>query len=183
MKNFYLNKEDAVLIIVDIQGKLTLAMEHGKDVIKNTNFLVKVAKALEIPIIITEQYPKGLGPTVEELMNNLGDGYPVFSKTKFSALTGEVKEELERLGKKQVIITGMETHVCVYQTARDLISAGYDVFAAADALCSRTNDNYMNGLSLINELGGVVSNTESIFFDLMKEAGSHTFKELSKLIK
>ena len=182
MKNFYLNKEDAVLIVVDIQGKLTLAMEYGKDVIKNTNFLVTVAKALEIPIIITEQYPKGLGPTVEESMNNL-DGYPVFSKTKFSAITDEVKDELERLGKKQIIITGMETHVCVYQTARDLISMGYDVFAASDALCSRTNDNYSNGLSLIKEVGAVVSNTESIFFDLMKEAGSPLFKELSKLIK
>ncbi|MDD2494804.1 MAG: hydrolase [Tissierellia bacterium] len=182
MKNFYLNKEDAVLMIVDIQGKLTVAMEYGKDVIKNTNVLVQAAKSFEFPIIITEQYPKGLGSTVEELKNEL-EGYPVFSKTSFTAITEEVKEELKKLGRKQIIITGMETHVCVYQTVRDLLSMGYDVFVAIDAVCSRTHDNFMNGLLLINELGAVVSNTESILFDIIKDSSSPLFKELSKLIK
>ena len=182
MKNFYLNREDAALFIVDIQEKLTLAMEYGKDVVKNTNFLIAVAKTFELPIIITEQYPKGLGPTVEDLNKNL-KGYPVFSKTTFTAITDEVKEELEKLGKKQIILTGMETHVCVYQTARDLISMGFEVFLARDAVCSRTNDNCSSGVSLINELGAVVSNTESIYFDLLQDSKSPYFKELQKFIK
>lgn len=182
MKNFTLNKEEAVLLIIDIQERLTPAMEYGPKVIDNTAVLASVANALGVPIIVTEQYPKGLGKTVEELSDKL-EGASFFSKMKFSSCTEEVVDELKKLGRKKVIITGMETHVCVYQTVRDLLSMGYDVFVSSDAVCSRSKQNFKNGLKMISEMGAVVTNTETIFFDFMKEAGTPLFKELSKLIK
>lgn len=182
MKNYNLNKDEAVLLIIDIQERLTPAMEYGQKVVSNTSILLSIAKALNIPAIVTEQYPKGLGKTVEEINNKL-NGASVFSKMKFSSCTDEVSNALKELSRKQVIITGMETHVCVYQTVRDLLHEGYEVFVSGDAVCSRSKDNYRNGLSLMSEMGAVVTNTETIFFDFMKEAGTPLFKELSKLIK
>lgn len=182
MKNYTLNKDEAVLMIIDIQGKLTPAMKKGQNIINNTGILVSVAKCLDIPIIVTEQYPKGLGNTVEEIGVKL-DGVTVFAKTKFTACIDEVNIELNKISRKKIIVTGMETHVCVFQTVRDLLSMGYDVFVANDCVCSRSEDNNKNGLLLMSEMGAVVTNAETIFFDLMKEAGTPLFKELSKLIK
>ena len=132
--------------------------------------------------IVTEQYPKGLGKTVSEVSNNL-EGSVTYEKTSFSGCTSEVTSALKGLGRRRIIITGMETHVCVFQTTRDLLAQGYQVFVVGDAVCSRTKGNYLNGLSLMSSMGAVVTNTETVFFDLMKQAGTPLFKELSKLIK
>jgi len=182
MKNYTLNKDEAVLMIIDIQERLTPAMKYGQKVIDNTKVLISAAKAMNIPIVVTEQYPKGLGKTVEEISAKLNE-VTVYEKIKFSACTDEVNNALSQISRKKIIVTGMETHVCVFQTVRDLLSMGYDVFAAGDCVCSRTKDNYNNGLSLMSEMGAVVTNTETILFDLMKESGTPLFKELSKLIK
>lgn len=157
-------------------------MKYGEQVIRNSNALISIAKKLEIPIIVTEQYPKGLGKTVSELSSNLNGSIP-FEKVTFSGCTPEVISTLEKLERKKIIITGMETHVCVFQTVRDLIALGCQVFVVGDAVCSRTKENYLNGLALISSIGAVVTNTESVFFDLIKEAGSPLFRELSRLIK
>lgn len=182
MEKFILNQEESVLMIVDIQERLVPVMKYGKQVIDNTNTLISIAKSLEIPMIITEQYPKGLGQTVSEIQANT-EGTKAFEKITFSCCTPEVMEALNKLGKKKVIITGMETHVCVFQTVRDLLSHGYQVYLVKDAVCSRTKENYKNGLDLMSNMGAVVTNTETVFFDLMKKAGTPLFKELSKLIK
>lgn len=182
MDKFTLFKEDTVLMVIDIQERLVPAMKYGKKVIENTNILVSIAKDLEIPIVVTEQYPRGLGPTVSEIKDNLGEA-PIYEKISFTAYTEEVANELKKLGKKKIIITGMETHVCVMQTVRGLIADGYQVFLVGDAVSSRGKENYRNGLALMSAMGAVVTNTESVFFDLMKEAGSPLFKKLSKLIK
>jgi len=179
---FTLKQEEAVLMIIDIQERLVPAMENGKKVVDNTNILIKTAQKLDIPIIGTEQYPKGLGKTVPEIRENIDtDGF--YEKLSYSAYIDEVRQALSKLGRKKVIITGMETHVCVFQTVRDLLEDGYQVFVAGDAVCSRTRDNYLNGLSLMDKMGAVITNTESIMFDLLKVAGTPVFKELSKLIK
>lgn len=157
-------------------------MKYGDQVIRNTNTLISIAKKLGIPIVVTEQYPKGLGKIVSELGNNL-DGSLVYEKVTFTGCTHEVTSTLAYLGRKKIIITGMETHVCVFQTVRDLLSLGYQIFVVGDAVCSRTKENWMNGLALMSSMGAVVTNTESVFFDLIKEAGTPLFKELSKLIK
>ncbi|MFZ5626520.1 MAG: isochorismatase family protein, partial [Bacillota bacterium] len=88
-----------------------------------------------------------------------------------------------KIGRPKIIVTGMEAHVCVFQTVRDLLKIGYNVFVVSDAVCSRSKENYLNALSLMQQMGAVITNTESVFFDLMKEAGTPEFKELSRLIK
>ena len=182
MNKYTLVREESVLLVIDIQEKLIPAMKYGEQVIRNTNTLISIAKKLGIPIIVTEQYTKGLGKTVPELSSNLA-GELTFEKVAFSGCTHEVKASLEGLGRKKIIIAGMETHVCVFQTVRDLLSSGYEVFVVGDAVCSRTKENYLNGLSLMSSMGAIITNTESVFFDLIKEAGTPLFRELSKLIK
>lgn len=182
MEKFILTPEDAVLLVIDIQEKLIPAMKFGEQVTHNTNTLISVANKLGIPIIVTEQYPKGLGKTISALSDNLGEASK-YEKMTFSGCTSSVSSALERIGRKKIIITGMETHVCVFQTARDLLAQGYQVFAVNDAVCSRSKDNYRNGLSLMMSMGAVITNMETVVFDLMKEAGTPIFKELSKLIK
>lgn len=182
MDKFSLHREDALLLIIDIQEKLAPVIKDKEVVIKNTNILIETAKILDIPVVVTEQYPKGLGPTVEEIRENL-ENAQVFEKLLFSACTDEVMETIEAHGKKKIIITGMETHVCVFQTTRDLLNAGYEVFLVADGVSSRTEGNYRNGLELMRDMGAVITNTETVLFDLMKKAGTPEFKILSKLIK
>ena len=182
MNKYVLIEAEVVLLVIDIQDKLVPAMKYGEQVIQNTNTLISVAKKLGVPIIVTEQYPKGLGKTVSDVSSNL-EGALTYEKTSFSGCTSEVTSALKGLGRKKIIITGMETNVCVFQTVRDLLANGYQVFVVGDAVCSRTKGNYLNGLSLMSSMGAVVTNTETVFFDLMKQAGTPLFRELSKLIK
>lgn len=181
MKNFKIKKEDAVLLIIDIQEKLLPAMKYDREVVEATNILIQGAKELDIPVLVTEQYPKGLGSTVESLKNLEGASF--FEKTKFSALTQEVNGRIENLARKQVIVMGIETHICVFQTCRDLKELGYDVFVPIEGVSSRTKDNTKNGLNLIKDLGGVVTNVETLLFDLLEDAKSEDFKTISRLIK
>lgn len=182
MEKFILTREEAVLMAIDIQERLAPAMKYGEQVIRKTNTLTSVAKKMGIPIIVTEQYPKGLGKTVSEISSNLETDL-IYEKMTFSGYTADVASVLNKLGRIKIIIAGMETHVCVFQTVRDLLSRGYQVFVVGDAVCSRTKENYQNGLSLMSFMGAVVTNTETVVFDLMKEAGTPLFRELSKLIK
>lgn len=182
MNKYVLTQEEAVLMVIDIQERLVPAMKYGEQIIQNTNLLISFAQKLGFPIIVTEQYPKGLGKTVSDVSNNL-EKAEIFEKATFSGCTNEVTSALKRLGRKKIIITGTETHVCVFQTVRDLLADGYQIFVASDAVCSRSKGNYLNGLSLMSSMGAVVTNTETICFDLMKQSGTPLFKELSKLIK
>lgn len=182
MDKFTLVQKESALIVIDIQERLVPAMPNSQKVIQNTNTLLSVANKLEIPTIITEQYPKGLGKTISEIHYNASK-VSICEKNTFSGCTDELMNILRQLSKKKIIITGMETHVCVFQTVRDLLAHGYQVFVTSDAVCSRTKENYLNALSQMVSMGAVVSNTETIFFDLLKVAGTPLFRELSKLIK
>ena len=147
MDKYILNREDVVLLIIDIQNKLVPAMKYKDQVIKNNQILINAAKKISFPIITTEQYPKGLGRTIPELLE-LIDEENIFAKNSFTAYTDEVKTELKSLGRNKVLISGMETHICVFQTIRDLIKDGYQVFLVKDAVASRSKSNYLNGLDL-----------------------------------
>ena len=182
MDKFTLNREETVLLVIDIQEKLLPVMNYKDQVINNTNILISASKEMKFPVIATEQYPKGLGRTVPDLLE-LIEEENVFSKNSFTAYTDEVKDALKSFGRKKVIITGMETHVCVFQTARDLINDGYSVFLVKDAVASRTKTNYLNGLDLMGSLGAVITNTETAVFDLLKVSGTPEFKLMSKMIK
>jgi len=182
MDKFTLVPEDTVLMLIDIQEKLVLAMPYGQKVIQNANILITAADKLNIPIIVTEQYPKGLGKTVAQLSVN-SDKVSVYEKITFNGCIEEVKTYLKQLNKRKILLAGMETHICVFQTVRELLALGYQVFVVGDAVCSRTKENYLNGLALMSAMGAVITNTETVAFDLIKEAGTLLFKEISKLVK
>lgn len=182
MHKFTLNREETVLLEIDIQERLVPVMKYRNQVVKNTQILLTAAKEMNLPVLATEQYPKGLGRTVPELLDLIGEEN-IFAKNSFTAFTQEVKEALEKLGRKKVLVTGMETHVCVFQTVRDLLAHGYEVFLVKDAVASRTKANYLNGLELMKSLGAVITNTETAVFDLLKISGTPEFKVMSKLIK
>ncbi|MBP7331864.1 MAG: hydrolase [Firmicutes bacterium] len=182
MDKFTLNRNESVLMIIDIQERLAAAMKFREQVIRRSNTLIGAAAYLGMPVIVTEQYPKGLGKTVADISLDISKAL-TFEKTTFSGCTEEVVAALKQLGKRKIIVTGMETHVCVFQTVRDLLACGYQVFVVGDAVCSRTKENYLNGLALMSLMGAVVVNTEIVFFDLIKKANTAEFRELLPLIK
>lgn len=182
MDKYTLNREDTVLFVIDIQEKLVPVMKYKDQVINNNKILINGAKEMNFPVIATEQYPKGLGSTVPELLSLMNESN-IFAKNSFTAYTDEVKDALGALGKKKVLVTGMETHVCVFQTVRDLIKDGYQVFLVKDGVASRSKSNYLNALDLIKSLGAVITNTETAVFDLLKVSGTPEFKIMSKMIK
>jgi nicotinamidase-related amidase len=182
MSRHRLIAEDSLFMIIDIQDNLMKAMDLAAKVYANTQLLLITCQKTGIPVVVTEQYPKGLGHTVAEVANNLGE-HTTYEKTSFTALAGEVAGGLQGLKRKQIIIAGSETHICVFQTVRDLLESGFEVFVLADAVCSRTKDNYKIGLSLMREEGAVITSTETVIFDLLKKAGTPEFKGISPLLK
>lgn len=180
-----MEREEAVLIIVDVQDLLMKQMDQevGEKVIRNIRTLIAFAKKMSIPILITEQYPKGLGKTVPEIKLDQESLFPI-EKVSFSCCGVETfNNQLNQLTRKQVILTGIETHVCVLQTANDLIQKGYEVHVIADAICSRRKLDWEIGLRWMEKRGAMISTTEIIAFQLLKEAGTEEFRELSKLLK
>ena len=182
MQKFTLDRDDTVLFVVDLQDRLLAVMEYKDQVIKNNLTLITTAQELNLPVIATEQYPKGLGRTAPELLDLIGED-SIFPKNCFTAYTADVAAKLKALGKKKVLLSGSETHICVFQTARDLINDGYEVFLVRDAVCSRTKENFRNGLDLMQSMGAVITNTETALYDLLKVSGTPEFKKLSQLIK
>lgn len=182
----------AVLVIVDLQERLVPAMpaEVGKQVVRNVGILIEAATRLGLPIVVSQQYPKGLGPTVPELEAALtaaaaaGATVHRFDKVDFSAACTPPFGEL-RAGplhdRDQWIVTGTEAHVCVYQSVRDLLPA--TVHVVADATASRTKANWRAGLALMDRLGALISTTEICVFDLLQCASNDHFKALSKAIR
>jgi isochorismate hydrolase len=180
-----MEREEAVLIIVDVQDLLIKQMnqEVRENVIRNIRTLITFAKKMSIPILMTEQYPKGLGKTVAEIKMELDSVLPI-EKVSFSCCGEETfNGQFNPLSRKQVILTGIETHVCVLQTAKDLIQKGYEVHVVADAICSRKKLDWEIGLRWMEKRGAMISTTETIAFQLLKEAGTEEFRELSKLLK
>ena len=182
-----LNIEDSILIIIDIQERLVPASKYGAESAQNMTKLSKAANILSIPTILTEQYPQGLGSTVPQLKETLSADTFVTEKTSFSAmLTPEFNKKIQELkaaGKKQIIIGGIETHICVLQTAADLIKEGFEVYVVKDACASRNKSEYKTGLSLLQQYGAKVTCVEIALFELLKTAKHPNFKEIQTLIK
>jgi nicotinamidase-related amidase len=182
-----LSRARAALLVVDIQDRLAPAMPEQVlgQVLRNTQILIEAAHRLALPIAVSQQYAKGLGATVASIENALaGKGAHVFDKLEFSAAAAPGFPALaSQLGRDQWIVCGMETHVCVYQTARDLVARGDSAYVVADAVCSRTTANWKIGKQLAERAGAWITSTEVCVFDLLQRAGSDEFKALSKLIK
>jgi len=171
-------------VIIDVQSKLATAMpaDAMQTVIRNCGILAQVSGMLGVPVIATEQYPKGLGNTVPELSAWLAAVHPV-EKTSFSCLAEpKFSRQLTR-DHTQIILAGMEAHICVLQTALDLIACGKQVFVVEDAVISRSPANKANALARLRDAGCIITNTESVVFEWLGAAEGEVFKAASKLIR
>lgn len=178
-----LKKTNTGLIVVDVQGKLARMVHESEQIIENIIHLINGAQILNIPIIWVEQYPKGLGPTVEEIKAVLKDKIPI-EKITFSAYkNNEFKQAIETTGCNAFLLTGIESHVCVYQTGADLIARDYEVEIVEDAVSSRTEKNREMGIKKLNSLGVKSTTVEMSLFELMETAEYANFKSVSELIK
>ena len=179
-----LDVENSLLVVIDVQQRLLSAMPDGvaTDLVHQTGVLMQAANGLSVPIIVTEQYPKGLGSTVEPLQAYLLKVEPI-EKTCF-ACTGadDFMSGLRNSHRRQIVLVGMEAHICVLQTALALLAQGYQVFVVEDAISSRTQQNQTNALQRLYQAGIIMTNTESVLFEWLGDAKHPEFRTLSKLI-
>ncbi len=171
------------LVVVDVQGKLAQLMHSKEALFKNIQIFIKAANILSIPILWCQQCPDSLGPTVPEIAELLSDNEPI-NKAAFSCCGAEqFNNMLNKLNRNQVILCGIETHVCIYQTAVDLLLKGFSVDVIADAVSSRTLENKQIGIDRIASEGANISCIEMTLFELLKTAEHPQFKNIAKLIK
>lgn len=179
-----LRAEDSLLVVVDVQERLLPAIHESARVVRNVDTLLKAAGLLGVPVILTEQYPKGLGRTVESVRAALPDGTSTVEKITF-ACTGEpaFNALVEGSVRKQIVVCGTEAHVCVLQTVLGLRQAGQAVYLAADAVSSRTADNHAAAVARMSAAGVPIVTTEMILFEWMERAGTPLFKAISALVR
>lgn len=178
-----LKKETSALLIIDLQEKILPVIRNVDNVIENTIKLIKGFKTLNLPIYFTEQYPKGLGPTSSKILSEL-KGYNAIQKMSFSCFGAEdLFTELRSKKLHQVIISGVESHVCVQQTVLDLLANDFQVNVAADAVSSRREFDFQISLDRMRTLGAEITTTESILFELLEVCGTPEFKEISRIVK
>lgn len=180
--NTILRRDDATFLIVDFQEKIANVMDRRDAVAQEIVRLIQGLRILDVPILITEQYRKGLGAT-SPLLTELLAGIEIIEKMTFSCV-GQTKfwEKLRATKRRQIIVAGIETHICVLQTVLDLLANGYQVHVPISATCSRSDANRDNALHRMEHAGAILTNTESILFELLVEAGTEEFKHVRKLI-
>lgn len=177
-----LHQDNTVCIVIDIQERLTPVLADAETMVERSRILLQGLQAIGIPLLATEQYPKGLGHTIPAIRLLL-DGVPIFEKTLFSAFLPEIKEALKKYHAENVILIGAEAHVCMLQTALDMRSAGLNVYIPFECTTSRAPANKANALKQMQAAGVVVSNVESLLFQLLEDAKHPAFKTVSKLIQ
>lgn len=181
-----LRADDSLLLIIDVQTRLAAGMpaEQWTRTRDGTILLARAAAELALPVVVTRQYPRGLGDTDPDIVHSLPDHAVSIDKTCFSAAgTDEVSEALRMAGRSQVVVCGMETHVCVLQTVAGLAAAGYEPFVVADAVCSRDPVHERNALARMAAGGASLTNRESAIFEWLRDAGHESFKTLAALVK
>lgn len=186
MRPLKLSPDTTLVLAIDLQERLAAAMEPTAlaALRRNAVILLEGAKALGVPVIVTEQYPRGLGPTLPDIAATLPPGTRAHEKTAFSCLDDPaIREALNATGRRQVIVLGMEAHVCVFQTSRDLVAAGFEAYVAVDAVLSRTVGNTQVGLDLARGAGATLTSVESALFDLLGAAGGDAFRAVSRLVR
>ncbi len=182
MTKHCLHADQSMFLIIDLQENLMKVMKYADKVYKNTLLILATCHRLGMPVTVTEQYPKGLGRTVPEVADHLGE-HNLLEKISFSACTEDALKVLRELNRRQVLVAGSETHVCVFQTVRDLLAVGFEVYVLRDAVCSRFKDNYKNALKLMEREGAIITDAETVVFDLLKVAGTPQFKAIAPLLK
>ncbi|MFQ6673149.1 MAG: hydrolase [Fidelibacterota bacterium] len=178
-----LSREETLLAIIDVQEKIFATMHEQVETEKNILRLITGAKALDLPIVWTEQYPKGLGPTLKSIREAMAD-HEALEKIAFSCFGDRaIRETIESLEKNQVLVCGIEAHVCVYQTAADLMENGYNVHVVSDAVMSRKASNWQVALQRMRDLGANVTSVEMALFELQAVAKGESFKAIAEIIK
>ncbi len=178
--------DNSLLLVVDIQTKLGQAMPTKvlNRVISNTSLLSRAAGLLDVPVVVTEQYPRGLGPTIADISEALPATAVTLEKTAFSSAAAEgFDDTLKRSEREQIIVVGMESHVCVLQSAFDLVAAGYAVYVVEDAVCSRRLENYQNALDRLRQAGVRIISAESAIFEWLVDSRHEHFKAISAMLR
>lgn len=178
-----LNRENSVLVVIDVQSKLIPIIYQKENLIKNLRKIIQGARVLEIPIIITEQYPKGLGSTISEIVSAL-DEYNPIAKTSFSCCEEKnFTTQLEQTNRGQILVTGIEAHICIYQTCIDLLDSGYEVYLLVDCTSSREKENRDIAINELDSLGIHLTSVEMALFEMLRVAEGKEFKQISEIIK
>jgi nicotinamidase-related amidase len=183
MDKFLIDKDNSALLIIDIQERLAAVMKHRESVVTNCLHLIELSKMITMPIVVTEQYPKGLGQTVEEIRKALPVYQPIEKLTFSCCDEAAFVNEIKKLNKKNIVLTGMETQICILQTCIGLLQNGFNVHLVIDAVCSRAKKNWRTACEFMRDAGAVITCTETVLFQLLKIAGTEEFKAISKRIK
>lgn len=187
LSRFEITPEKTVLFLIDVQEKLvpTYNKKNVERFIRQSLLLTDLAFEYKIPIVVSEHYPKGLGATIDVFHNRFRPfNVSQFQKNTFSCLNDEnIETHFSNLGRQKVILMGAEAHVCIQLTALDFLKRGYDVFVPEDCVLARDKHTYDSGLQLMKQMGAVLTNSESLFFQLMGESGTPQFKKLSQTLK
>ena len=178
-----LRKDDTALLVIDFQEKLLPKIDHHEDIVPVTNKLIEFSKGLNLPILWTEQYPKGIGPTVSEVKEKL-EGVEPMEKTEFGCMANEsFAQHLKSTGKKQLLVTGIEAHICVMQTVLSALEDGYEVYVVEDAVGSRRESDRAAGLHRMEKAGAEIVTSEMAMFEVLRKAGTPEFKQAMPLFK
>ncbi|NTV92022.1 MAG: hydrolase [Chlorobiaceae bacterium] len=178
-----ISPQETLLLVIDVQGKLASSVYHAEIVEKNIDKLIRACRILDVPVLYTEQYPKGLGLTIEPLRRLLSDQEPV-EKLSFSCCGSEAfMRQLRAFKRNDILVTGMETHVCVYQTSIELLDFGYSVHLVTDAVSSRSDENRQLGIRCIERAGASPTSSEMAIFELLRVAEGEQFRAISKIVK
>jgi nicotinamidase-related amidase len=177
-----LRPDNSVLLVVDLQEKLLAAVHEADACVEMARRMIEAAKVLDVPMLCTEQYPKGIGRTCPPILEALA-GAPLHEKLRFSACIDPVMRFLDDLKRRNVIVVGIEAHVCVQQTVLELLSLGYVPFVCADAVTSRRVIDRDTAIARMRQAGAIVTTTESVTFELLGEAGGERFKRILKIVK
>jgi nicotinamidase-related amidase len=179
-----LNPQECALVVIDIQEKLLPPIHEKERMVSNSQLLIRMAKILSLPVIATTQYAKGLGAIIPEIAALL-PGVTPLDKLEFGCFgNGEFCSAVARLSSRNtLLLCGMETHICVLQTALGALAQGHNVHVAADALGSRTKLNWELGLGRMRDAGVVISSTEMMIYELLGKSGTAAFKEMLKFVK
>lgn len=178
-----LSREQSVLVVVDLQKSLLKTIKVGQEIADNIKLLVQVAQTLEVPILYTTQNAEKLGGVIPELETLVGDT-PVMDKLCFScAGSDEFMKQLQSLGRAQIVLAGIEAHICILQTALDLVKAGYTIHTPYDAIASRQKRDWKYALLRLSHSGVIVSSVESVIYEWLQEAGTDLFRSVLPLLK
>ncbi len=178
-----LQMETTALVLIDVQGKLAFQVDGSMSVLDNLKRLIKAARLYELPVVMVEQCPRDLGPTVPEIKGLLPEITAAEKNTFDACLSDDFFQRIKECGKEQLLVAGIEAHVCVYQTVAGLLRNGYEVSVACDAVSSRTACNRETALQRMRELGALITTTEMALFELVKIAAGDRFRRFVDIVK